>query len=88
MSKKASSAKKISKKQARQSVYDQLAAALAGFRRGIKEKKFERNLRRASRLFAGDIAKAANKTKGKVPKKVKEPTQIKTDPKSELQAAS
>lgn len=68
MGKKKISAKKIAKKQARQAVYDQLVVALAGFKSGVKNKKFETNLRKASRLFADDVAKVTKKTKDKFSK--------------------
>lgn len=54
--------KKLSKKEARRQVYEKLVSALAEFKMGIKDKKFETNLQKASKLFAEDIAKAANKT--------------------------
>lgn len=63
--------KKVSKKEARKLVYDRLVAALADFRKGIKDKKFERKLQRASRLFATDIVKASDKLNGKTEKKGK-----------------
>ena len=52
---------KISKKQARKVVYDKLAGALAEFSNTVSEKKFRNKLKKASKLFAVDIAKAANK---------------------------
>jgi hypothetical protein len=50
--------KKGLKKEARKLVYDRLTGALADLRMGIKEKKFEAALQKASRLLATDIAKA------------------------------
>lgn len=73
------STKKISKKEARQQVYDKLALALAEFKTGIKDKKFESNLQKASKLFADDIAKAANKAKDKSKKPVKKSAKDKTE---------
>ena len=68
MSKKDSSAKKLSKKEARQIVYGKLVIALAEFKSNSgKDKRFESNLKKASKLFADDVAKAAskvNKSKG------------------------
>ncbi|MEI9912094.1 MAG: hypothetical protein WDO71_22045 [Bacteroidota bacterium] len=86
MSRKESS-KKISKKEARQQVYDKLALALAEFKTAIKDKKFESNLQKASKLFADDIAKAANKAKDKSKKPVKKSTKDKTEQKQEPPAS-
>ena len=69
----ASASKRLSKKQARRIVYDKLATALAEYRAGVKEKKFSSNLKKASKLFAADIAKAVAKQKQKIQK----PTKIK-----------
>lgn len=65
---------KQSKKQVRKTVYDKLAVALADFKQELKEKKFESNLRKASKLFAADLSKAykVNGEKKKAAKK-KEP---------------
>lgn len=52
---------KVSKKEARKVVYEKIAGALAEFRGTINEKKFRNKLKKASKLFAVDIAKAANK---------------------------
>ncbi|HEY6505807.1 MAG TPA: hypothetical protein VIZ28_17655 [Chitinophagaceae bacterium] len=71
MSTKESTGKKVSKKEARQMVYDRLVVALAEFKTGIKDKKFESNLQKASKLFADDIVKAAGKTKDKTKKTAK-----------------
>ncbi len=57
MSKKVNS-KKARKQEARQIVYDKLAVALAEFKNGVKDKKFEKNLRRTSKLFAVDLLKS------------------------------
>lgn len=91
MSKKDQSSKKISKKEARQLVYDKLAVALAEFKSNNgKDKRFESNLKKASKLFADDVAKAANKVnkaKGKTPKAGKNAVKVKIEPKQEQQAA-
>ena len=55
------------KKEARQKVYDKLAVALAEFKTGIKDKKFEKKLRKASKLFTVDIKKTS-KEQAKTPK--------------------
>lgn len=60
---------KLSKKEARKIVYEKLANALADYKIGVKEKK----LRKASKLFAADIAKAVARQKQKIQK----PTKIK-----------
>ncbi len=88
MGKKKSSSKKIAKKQARQAVYDQLVVALAGFKSGTKDKKFESNLRKASKLFATDIAKSNGNAKAKVPKTGTNNIKITTDKKEELHDVS
>lgn len=87
MSKKITSPKKISKKEARQIVYDKLVVALAEFKSGIKDKKFEANLRKSSKLFADDAIKAANKAKGKAlkPEKKTVKKKVKVKPKQEEQ---
>lgn len=64
---------KLSKKEAKKIVYQKLAGALAEYRAGVKEKKFDSNLKKASKLFAADIAKAVAKQK----QKFKKPAKIK-----------
>ena len=64
---------KLSKKEARKIVYEKLSGALAEYRASVKEKKFDSNLKKASKLFAADIAKAVAKQK----QKLKKPTKIK-----------
>lgn len=68
--------KKISKKSARQLVYDRLVVALAEFKTGIKDKRFEANLRKASRLFADDLVKASAKVKDKKKKSAKKKDKV------------
>jgi hypothetical protein len=65
--------KKLSKKQARKIVYEKFAVALADYRSGVKEKKFASNLKKASKLFAADIAKAV----ARQGQKLNKPTKIK-----------
>jgi hypothetical protein len=81
MSNKDSMSTKLSKKkEGRKLVYDRLVVALAEFKTGIKDKKFESNLRKASKLFADDLVKATNKAKHKVkktPKKLKVAEEVK-----------
>lgn len=56
--------KKLSrKKMVRKEVYDKLAGALAGYKSDIGDKKFESRLKKASKLFAVDIAKATARSR-------------------------
>jgi hypothetical protein len=64
---------KLSKKEARKIVYQKLSNALAEYQASVKEKKFDSNLKKASKLFAADIAKAIAKQK----QKLKKPAKIK-----------
>jgi len=64
---------KLSKKDARKIVYEKFSNALAEYRTNVKEKKFDSNLKKASKLFAADIAKAVAKQK----QKLKKPAKIK-----------
>jgi hypothetical protein len=59
------------KKEIRKMMYDKLALALADYRTTMKEKKFESNLKRASKMFAADLAKSIGKKKDKAPKQEK-----------------
>jgi hypothetical protein len=68
MSIKKPKGKKLTRKEARQMVYEKLAAALTEFKNGMKDKKFESNLRKASKLFADDMVKAS-KSNSKASKK-------------------
>jgi hypothetical protein len=67
------SEKKLSKKEARRLVSEKIATALAEYRSSVKEKKFSSNLKKASKLFAADIAKAISRQRQKLQK----PTKIK-----------
>jgi hypothetical protein len=84
MSNKNVKGQKISKKEAKTIVYNKLAEALSDYRQEIKPKKFEAKLKKASKLFSTDIAKAADKANPE--KKVK--TKIKAGKKHTEQAAS
>ena len=55
--------KKISKKELRKQVYDKLAGALAEYKTGINERKFDNRLKKVSKIFAFDIAKAVKNGK-------------------------
>lgn len=50
-------------------MYEKLAGALAEFKDTVNEKKFRSKLKKASKLFAVDIAKAANKIPKAIPEK-------------------
>lgn len=58
--------KKMSKKEARKLVYTKLVGVLAEY--NLEKKKLETKLKKASKLFAADIAKAANKATPKTKK--------------------
>ena len=68
---------KLSKKIARQLVYDKLALALSDLKPATKNKKFESRLRQTSKVFANYIIKDAekdnNKAKAKTKKEEKQP---------------
>ena len=53
--------KKITKKQAQKAVFEKLSGALAEYKSKLDKKKFESKLKKASKLFAVDIVKAAKK---------------------------
>lgn len=69
---------KPSKKDARRQIYQKLEQALGEYRSQMKEKRFETNLKKASRLFAAELAKnkknkaKEEKTRNKKAKKKKE----------------
>ncbi|MFI5187487.1 MAG: hypothetical protein ACHQF0_12220 [Chitinophagales bacterium] len=65
------SSKKISKKEARKLISEKIANALAEYRNSVKEKKFTNNLKKASKLFAADIAKAVGRQRQKLQKPAK-----------------
>jgi len=56
---------KMTKKIARQLVYDKLALALSDLKPETKNKKFENRLRETSKVFAAYILKSADKGKNK-----------------------
>lgn len=57
--------KKPTKKQTRKEVFEKLSGALAEYKGKLNEKKFENNLKKASKLFAMDIVKAIKKDRKK-----------------------
>jgi hypothetical protein len=70
---KETKSRKLSKKEARKIAYEKLSSALAEYKTGIKEKRFASQLKKASKLFAPDIAKAISRQRQKIQK----PTKIK-----------
>jgi len=62
---------KMTKKIARQLVYDKLALALSDLKPETKNKKFENRLRETSKVFAAYILKSADKVKNKPEPKAK-----------------
>jgi hypothetical protein len=71
------SIKKISKKKAKALVYDKFASALSEYKSGLKPKKFEAKLKKASKLFAADIVKATSKPNDSTKKTKKKATKPK-----------
>jgi len=61
--------KKVTKKELRKVVYEKLAGALAEFKSNVSEKKFESRLKKASKLFAVDIAKGTRRSEKLAAKK-------------------
>ena len=53
--------KKITKKEARKVVFEKLSGAMAEYKNKLDKKKFENNLKKASKLFAEDLVKAFKK---------------------------
>ncbi|HTS44313.1 MAG TPA: hypothetical protein VMH01_07940 [Puia sp.] len=49
---KKTSSKKLTKKLARKEIYEKLAGVLAEYKNGSGEKKFDKKLHKASKLFA------------------------------------
>jgi hypothetical protein len=80
MSKKKES-KKVMVKQLRKEVQQRLATALADFKNGWPEEKYNKTLKKASKLFVTDLARAEQKGKEKTKKKKAEPVveELKTE---------
>ena len=53
--------KKPSKKDAEKVAFEKLSVALSGYKRNPNEKKFQKKLKKASKLFAVDIFKSLKK---------------------------
>ena len=62
---------RMSKKIARQLVYDKLALALSDLKTETKNKKFENRLRQTSKIFAAFVIKSADKDNTKAKTKTK-----------------
>ncbi|NJO25698.1 MAG: hypothetical protein HC867_07965 [Bacteroidia bacterium] len=71
--------KKISKKETQKIIFEKISGALSEYKSNLKEKKFVANLRKASKLFATDIVKAAAKQNGKTKKAKKKSATKKTE---------
>jgi hypothetical protein len=73
---KVMSRKTVIKKSTRALVYNKIEGALSDLKTGVKEKKFEKHLKKASKLLAKDINKVVTKTKPEKAKveKVAKPT--------------
>jgi hypothetical protein len=69
--------KKVTKKELRKVVYEKLAGALAEFKSDISEKKFENRLKKASKLFAVDIARATRRSKKETTTKISKKNALK-----------
>ena len=75
---------KMTKKIARQLVYDKLALALSDLKPGTKKKKFENRLRETSKVFASFVIKSSDKGKTRpVTKTKKEERQTEESPDSQ-----
>ena len=61
--KKATLVKMLSKKEVKKVVFEKLSGALAEYKNNFGKKEFETKLRKASKLFAVDIAKRVKKEK-------------------------
>ncbi len=53
--------KKISRKQAQKAVFEKLSGALEEYKTKLDKKKFDSNLKKASKIFAADLIKAFKK---------------------------
>jgi hypothetical protein len=76
---------KMTKKIARQLVYDKLALALSDLKPGTKKKKFENRLRETSKVFASFVLKSTDKGKTSAATKIKkEEKQTEESPASQV----
>ena len=51
--------KKLSRKETRKIIFNKLSTALAEYKTELKEKKFDRNLKKFSKILASDLAKSS-----------------------------
>jgi len=58
---KATPGKILTRKQAKKEIFEKLSGALAEYKSRLDKKKFESKLKKATKLFAVDIAKATKK---------------------------
>jgi hypothetical protein len=68
--------KKVEVKRLRKEVQEKLAAALAGYRNGVPEKKYSKTLKKASKLFVSTFEKSNEKAPKIAVKKIQEPVQV------------
>ena len=68
--------KKVMVKQLRKEVQQRLATALADFKNGCSEEKYNKTLKKASKLFVTDLARVEEKAKAKTKKKKVEPVVV------------
>ena len=58
---KSAPAKRLTKKEAKKEIFEKLSGALAEYKSRLDKKKFESKLKKATKLFAVDIARATKK---------------------------
>jgi len=63
--------KKITRKEARKAVFEKMSGALDEYKSKLDKKKFESNLKKASKIFAADLVKAFKKDR-KSKRKIKD----------------
>lgn len=56
------------RKEARKQIFSKLSDALAEYKAGIKEKRFDASLKKASKLLASQLVRRNKKKKEKAPK--------------------
>ena len=71
MGNKNANSRKSLRKEIRQRVFEKLSVALFEFKGGMKDKKFQKTLKKASKLFTADVkpSKVQTTTIPKIPKK-------------------
>jgi hypothetical protein len=68
---KALPVKKVSKKETQKEIFVKLSGALAEYKAPLGDKKFETKVKKASKLFAVDIARAFNRKSKESKQKLK-----------------